>query len=59
MKLKELTDEILDLAEWAYSYAETLPEELRTKLADVHVYLRILLQLIKISDLETLDTIQI
>lgn len=59
MKLKELTDEILGLAEWADSYAETLPEESRTKLADVRVYLRILLQIIQISDLETLDTIQI
>ena len=59
MKLKELTDEILGLAEWADSYAGTLPEESRTKLADVYVYLRILLQLIQISDPETLDTIQI
>lgn len=59
MKLKELTDEISDLAEWVDSYAETLPEESRTKLADVYVYLRILFQLIQISDLETLNAIQI
>lgn len=59
MKLKELTNEILGLAEWADSYAETLPKEPRAKLADVYVYLRILSQLIQISDPETLDTIQI
>lgn len=59
IKLKELTDEILGLAEWADSYAETLPEEPRTKLADVSVYLSILSRLIQISDPETLDTIQI
>ena len=59
MNLKELSDEILDLSEWADEYAETLPEEERTKLADICVYLRILQQILIQDNLKDFDQIVI
>lgn len=60
MKLKELMDEIMDLAYRIDDYAESLSEEEeRVMIADAGVYLRILHQLIEKSTPEILDQIQI
>ena len=59
MKLKELMEDIKELSNWVNEYAETLPEEDRTKMADAGEYLRILSILIGKSTPELLDEIQI
>lgn len=59
MRLKELTEEIMELSNWVNEYAETLPEEDRIKMADAGEYLRILSILIDKSTPEILNEIQI
>lgn len=59
MGLKQLTDEIQDLAYWLNEYCENFPDNERAKAADVAHLLIILRRLIILSPQETLDQIQI
>ena len=52
-------EDIKELSNWVNEYAETLPEEDRTKMADAGEYLRILSILIGKSTPELLNEIQI